>query len=29
MVITVTGQTKSGGTYIAVDGFWVTPITPN
>jgi hypothetical protein len=29
MVITVMGQTKSGGTYIAVDGFWVTPIASN
>jgi len=29
MVITVTGQTGSGGTYIAVDGFWVTPIASN
>jgi len=29
MVITVTGQTGSGGAYIAVDGFWVTPIASN
>ena len=29
MVITVTGQTGSGGAYIAVDGFWVTPIALN
>ncbi len=29
MAIRVTGQTNSGGTYVAVDGFWVTPIATN